>query len=92
MAPVLVAAYLACGPPTKSRGIMDVTQYQRANNLHQITPNYVAPLVLKCWVSTRNAANRTTTKKTTYYVWFFGYVKLLPFDREQTEVDLPDNA
>ena len=92
IAPVIVGVYFACGPPTKSSGVTDVTEYQRANNLHQITPNYVAPCVLKCWVSTRNPANRTTTTKTTYYVWFFGYVKLLPFDREETEIDLVGNA
>lgn len=86
--PVLVGVYFACGPPTKSRGVADVTAYQRANDLHQISPNYVAPLVLKCWVSTRDEANGTTTKTTTYYVWFFGFVKQLPFDRVQTASDV----
>lgn len=88
IATVVVGMYFACGPPTKERGVADVTKYQRANQLHEITPDYVAPLVLKCWVSTHSQANRATTIRTTYYVWFFGFVKLLPFERVEIEPDL----
>ncbi len=92
IAPLLVGMYFACGYPTKTMGAKDVAAYQRANNLHQISPSYVAPFVLKCWVSTRNRPNRTTTTETTYYLWIFGYVKQLPFDRVETEKDAPDGA
>lgn len=88
IATLVVGLYFACGPLTKGRGVADVTKYQRANQLHEITPEYVAPLVLKCWVSTHSQANRATTITTTYYVWFFGFVKLLPFERVEIEPDV----
>ncbi|MEM6691991.1 MAG: hypothetical protein AAF664_21360 [Planctomycetota bacterium] len=76
--------YFACGPSTKANGAKDVAEYQRANHLHQITPTYVAPLLLSCWVSTENPVNRTTTTTYSYYIWLFGYVARLPFEYATT--------
>jgi hypothetical protein len=92
IATLVVSMYFACGPVTKARGVADVTKYQRANELHEITPDFVAPLVLKCWVSIHSQADRETTITTTYYVWFFGFVKLLPFERVEIEPDGIGNA
>jgi hypothetical protein len=92
IATLVVGMYFACGPVTKARGVADVTKHQRANQLHEITPDYVAPLVLKCWVSTHSQADRETTITTTYFVWFFGFVKLLPFERVEIEPDEMGNA
>jgi hypothetical protein len=78
----LVCAYLACWGPTKSYGIRDVGA-GRASEA-------IAPLIIAAPMWGEVFADGSVYGGRCYYLWFFGYVRKLPFDQHSGyELNIP---
>jgi hypothetical protein len=84
----LVCAYAACWGPTKRRGFEDVNNdgYHLSETsdprgfVLKTTEHIPAPLIV---VATRIEKTGQESKLfRTHYLWFFGYVAKLPYERE----------
>ena len=84
----LVCCYAACWGPTKTRGPGDVQS--RVNELVKAWTSgafrvatdaeVVAPLIIATHESHYDSTSVTESRR--YYLWFFGYVAKLPFERD----------
>ncbi|MDP6555710.1 MAG: hypothetical protein QGG71_13660 [Pirellulaceae bacterium] len=79
----LVCCYAACWVPTKTRGVPDVqgrvlsaNQFGKNNNVSATVPLIVGIEEDGDWSQPWTAPIRRC-----YYLWFFGYVAKLPYER-----------
>ena len=77
----LVCMYAACWGPTKTRGVEDVGQHTLVSS-SSVTP--IAPLILR--TQARYPCSRGPDIG--YYVWCFGYVAELSYEREARTSDV----
>ena len=79
----LVCCYAACWGPTKTRGVLDVTELV---NEKEPEDDPLANLFGPSWDTSAmmpllvRADYRSDTRH--YYFWFFGYVAKLPYERD----------
>lgn len=87
----IVAAYLGCWTPTKTRGVRDVERRFNESQVTRIAMQTEAylPLIIALddsvavYVDPRSNDALVIAHRN-YYFWFFGFVAKLPFEREVT--------
>jgi hypothetical protein len=85
--PVVFAVLFTCRSLTMTKGVEDVGQYVAATWVtgSKRTPQYCLPLVLDYSIMYPDYETRTLVTDRRYYLWLFGYVRELPFERRHVD-------
>lgn len=93
----LVCCYAACWGPTKKQGNEDVSAFLTKRNYDiPVRSEPIAPLLLRLRLvevnifSTASPRSSALVSHDTFYLWLFGYVVPLPYERV-TETQLPQS-